>query len=243
MRILVLSDVHGNLPALETVLQQQLSFDRIWNLGDTVGYGPWPNECVALLRSYPGSVHLAGNHDLAATGQIPTSGFNPVAAAAATWTGRHLTDMNQVWLRGLDSIRVEGDVTLAHGSPRDPAMEYILTAAQAASMFPWFSTRTCFVGHTHRPMVAVDGISVNVEHPFTPRDKQSFDVSTMRALLNPGSVGQPRDGDSRAAFAVYDTEFARVTFHRVEYPIEITREAILDAGLPRSLGDRLLRGL
>ena len=243
MRVLVISDVHGNLPALETVLQQPISFDAIWNLGDTTGYGPWPNECAELIRSYPQSVHLAGNHDLAATGQISTDGFNPIAAAAAKWTFRNLDGDHREWLRGLSSLEVVDQATLAHGSPRDPAFEYITTSTLAADMFAYFQTRSCFVGHTHRPLIAVDGISVTVEKPFSPHDGQVFDLSSARSLLNPGSVGQPRDGDPRAAFGVFDMVTSQFSFHRVPYPIDLVQQAILAAGLPPQLGQRLSYGM
>jgi diadenosine tetraphosphatase ApaH/serine/threonine PP2A family protein phosphatase len=242
MRILLLSDIHGNLPALERILQQRLSWDTIWNLGDTVGYGPWPNECIDLVRSYPDSVHLAGNHDLAATGQTSTESFNAMAAAAADWTSQQLTDDSATWLKSLGSIGTEGDVTLAHGSPRYPAFEYIITAPQAAQMFSYFPTRHCFVGHTHRPMIVVEGISMPAEALFAPTPGQGFDLAPARALLNPGSVGQPRDGDPRAAFALYDTDSQQVVFHRVEYPVAVTQQAINAAGLPRQLAERLPLG-
>lgn len=242
MRILVLSDIHGNLPALEAVLQQPLRFDAIWNLGDTVGYGPWPNECAELVRSYEGGLHLAGNHDLAATGQISTANFNPVAAAAAHWTAKQLSSENRVWLQGLSSLRIEEPVTLAHGSPRDPAFEYIVSARQAAALFPYFATRTCFVGHTHKPMIAMDGISVSVDSLFAPAEDQAFDLSLTRSMLNPGSVGQPRDGNPKAAFGIFDTETAQFRFHRVSYRHDLTRAAIAREGLPGQLGDRLAQG-
>ncbi len=242
MRVLVVSDIHGNLPALEAVLQQPITFDLIWNLGDTVGYGPWPNECISLIRSYPDSVHLSGNHDLAATRQISTSGFNPVAARAADWTSEQLSSEHCEWLRSNRTKSVQGDVTLAHGSPRDPAFEYIFTSGQAAENFAYFSTKLCFVGHTHRPMIAVDGISVAVDRPYTPSANQEFDLSTARTLLNPGSVGQPRDGDPRAAFGLFDTERMRFTFLRIPYPVEVTQQAITAAGLPDVLGQRLTTG-
>ncbi len=243
MRILVLSDIHGNLPALEAVLQQPLRFDAIWNLGDTVGYGPWPNKCVELVRSYEGSIHLAGNHDLAATGQISTANFNPIAAAAAHWTAKQLSPENREWLRGLSSLRIEEPVTLAHGSPRDPASEYVISPRQAAALFPYFTTRSCFVGHTHKPMIAMDGISLTVDALFAPEDGQVFDLSLTRSMLNPGSVGQPRDGNANAAFGTFDTESAQFRFHRVSYRTDLTKAAIDRAGLPRQLGDRLSAGL
>lgn len=242
MRVLVLSDIHGNLPALEAVFQQPLRFDAVWNLGDTVGYGPWPNECIDLIRSYPNSVHLAGNHDLAATGRTSTEWFNPVAAAATVWTASQLTSVHRHWLDNLVSLQTEGDVTLAHGSPRDPAFEYILNSSLAVEMFTHFSTRLCFVGHTHRPMIAMEGLSSTVDALFSPAAGQSMDLASSRALLNPGSVGQPRDGDPRAAFAIYDSDAQLIAFHRVEYDIALTQQKIHQAGLPQPLAHRLALG-
>lgn len=242
MKILIVSDIHGNLPALESVLSDAGAFDVLWNLGDTVGYGPWPNECIALVRSYGHSVHLAGNHDLAATGSISTHGFNSIAAEAARWTMKALTPENRAWLTSLTSMTVSNDVTLAHGSPRSPVFEYITSSRLAAENFAHFATPLCFVGHTHVPMIAVEGISQAVEQPFKPEHRQSFDLRGIRGILNPGSVGQPRDIDSRAAYAILRAGSQSVEFRRITYPVTSTRQAIVDAGLPRMLGDRLVVG-
>jgi diadenosine tetraphosphatase ApaH/serine/threonine PP2A family protein phosphatase len=242
MTILIVSDIHGNLPALESVLSEAGTFDTIWNLGDTVGYGPWPNECIDLIRSYPDSVHLAGNHDLASIGSISTNGFNAIAADAARWTQNALTAEHKAWLAGLRSLTRLDGVTLAHGSPRSPVYEYILTSGLAAENFSHFATPLCFVGHTHVPMIAVEGISQVVERPFRPGHRQSFDLSGVRAIVNPGSVGQPRDGDPRAAYAIWHPEVGKFEFRRVSYDTETARLAIVGVGLPKLLGDRLLIG-
>ena len=242
MKILVVSDTHGNLPALESVLGDAGSFDLLWNLGDTAGYGPWPNECIELARSYAGSIHLAGNHDLAAVGSISTDGFNSIAAEAARWTMSALSAENRAWLAGLPASMVESDVTLAHGSPRSPVFEYILTSRLASENFAYFATPLCLVGHTHVPMIAVEGVSPAVERPFKPGHRQSFDLGGVRAIINPGSVGQPRDGDPRAAYVLLRTDNQTVEFRRVSYPASSTRQAIVEAGLPRALGDRLMLG-
>jgi diadenosine tetraphosphatase ApaH/serine/threonine PP2A family protein phosphatase len=242
MRILIVSDIHGNLPALETVLSDAGRFDTLWNLGDTAGYGPWPNECIDLVRSYSVSIHLAGNHDLAATGSIPTDGFNAIAAEAARWTAKALTPEHRAWLSELQSLAVDHGATLAHGSPRSPVFEYILTSRLAAENFTHFTTPLCFVGHTHVPMIAVEGISPAIERPFKPAHRQTFDLAGVRAIVNPGSVGQPRDSDPRAAYAILGTEPPTVEFRRVPYPVNITRQQIIAAGLPRALGDRLVVG-
>jgi diadenosine tetraphosphatase ApaH/serine/threonine PP2A family protein phosphatase len=242
MRVLIVSDIHGNLPALESVLGDAGSFDLLWNLGDTAGYGPWPNECIDLVRSYPDSIHLAGNHDLAAVGAISTDGFNAIAADAAHWTLRTLSEEHREWLANLPSIHTDDHVTLAHGSPRAPAFEYIITSRLASENFAHFSTPLCFVGHTHVPMIVVEGVSPAVERPFKPEQRQSFALAGVRAIINPGSVGQPRDGDPRAAYAILRLDIQTVEFRRVPYPISSTRQSIIDAGLPKALGDRLLLG-
>lgn len=237
-----MSDIHGNLPALESVLSDAGQFDSLWNLGDTVGYGPWPNECIDLVKSYPTSVHLAGNHDLASIGKIPTDGFNAIAAEAATWTMSALTAGHRSWLAGLPSTTVSSGVTLAHGSPRSPVFEYILTSKLAAENFAHFETSLCFVGHTHVPMIAIEGISQVVPRPFKPDHQQSFDLKGIRAILNPGSAGQPRDYDPRAAYALLRLDAGTIEFRRVRYQVESTRQAIISAGLPKPLGDRLVIG-
>jgi diadenosine tetraphosphatase ApaH/serine/threonine PP2A family protein phosphatase len=242
MRILVLSDVHANLPALEASLGAAGAFEALWNLGDTVGYGPWPNECVEIVKAHPQAIHLAGNHDRAATGRSGTEGFNAVAARAAEWTASILSKTSRVWLDELPSIAVSGAYTLAHGSPRMPELEYILSARQAAENFAWFETSYCLVGHTHRPMVVSEVGASATPALVIPEPETPYGMSQARMMLNPGSVGQPRDGDSRAAFATIDTASASIVFHRVAYDIERTLKAILAAGLPKVLGDRLAFG-
>ncbi|CAN5861893.1 metallophosphoesterase family protein [soil metagenome] len=242
MKIVIVSDIHGNLPALERVLSDAGQFDSLWNLGDTAGYGPWPNECIDLVKSYSQSVHLAGNHDLAAIGSIPTDGFNPIAAAAARWTMDALTDDHRAWISALASMSVDNGATLAHGSPRSPVFEYILSSTLAAENFAHFATSLCFVGHTHVPMIAVEGISQAVNQPFKPAHQQAFDLNGVRGIINPGSVGQPRDSDPRAAYAILRPDAGTVEFRRAAYPVKVARQAIIDAGLPKALGDRLLVG-
>ncbi len=245
MRIAVVSDVHANLTALEAVLkhaESERSLDRVWSLGDLVGYGPQPAECLALLRRQP--FHsVAGNHDLAATDVIDTEEFNPAAAAANAWNADQLGDEDRAFLRALPrTLELEG-IQLAHGSLRDPVWEYLITIPGALAQFELMSARFSFVGHTHVPLVFVEGGEAVFDLDYTqPAAGSVLELGERRLILNPGSVGQPRDGDARAAYAIYDTEAQTVGFHRVEYEIARTQAAMAEAGLPRSLIERLGRG-
>ena len=241
MRVLVVSDIHANLTALEAVLQDAGPFDCVWCLGDLVGYGPDPNEVIERIRSLPGLLCLIGNHDQAALGIIPLSRFNSDAGAAAAWTMEHLLPENTAYLRSLPSRISFEDFTLAHGSPRQPVWEYILDAKTADGNFDSFSTNYCLIGHSHLPLIfhrprgdsRAALVAVSWEQPL------ELDP---RMILNPGSVGQPRDGDPRAAFAMFDDGRSRVVLRRVAYPLGPAQEAILAAGLPRHLAARLAVG-
>ncbi len=210
MRVLILSDIHANLTALEAVLEDAKgSYDVVWCLGDTVGYGPHPDDCVQRVRDLE-AVAVIGNHDWAALGRMDVEDFNPEARRAVLWTAEHLSEESIAWLSALPSepIEVEG-YTLTHGSPRDPIWEYIMYPSIALENFRHFATRHCLVGHTHVPAlhVLVDG------EKKSTLDAPEFGASMplkpkTRAILNPGSVGQPRDNDRRSAYALLDTEKA-----------------------------------
>ncbi len=198
MRVLIISDVHANLVALEAVLRAAPPVDEIWNLGDTVGYGPRPVACLDRLGDDAVEHSLVGNHDLAAIGQLDLTEFNPWARAAAMWTSNQLSSPQRERLAVLPATVVATGVTLAHGSPRDPIWEYVADRETASANFAHFETAWCFVGHTH--VARIDwrrdtGRPSRVRR-FRPGDV--VDVSQGRWLLNPGSVGQPRDGDPRA---------------------------------------------
>jgi diadenosine tetraphosphatase ApaH/serine/threonine PP2A family protein phosphatase len=242
MRILVLSDVHANLSALDSVLADaEGAYDEIWNLGDTVGYGPFPNECVLKLNELA-AIQLAGNHDLASIGAVSTADFNPVAKAAALWTGEHLSPELKENLKARPG-RVDLDgVTLAHGSPRDPIWEYVLDAVTATKNMLHVESDLCFVGHSHVALFAAirPGATGATLYPLSA--DETIDLQHARMLINPGSVGQPRDGDPRAAYALFDTEAQTVTGKRVSYDIEETQRAIHAAGLPERLATRLATG-
>jgi len=241
MRILLLSDIHANLVALETVLRNAGKFDRIWCLGDVVGYGPEPNACIETLRAHD-SVCIAGNHDWAVLDKLDLEEFNPDARRAALWTREQLDVQNLDWLHALpDSFRTE-HFTLFHGSPRYPIWEYVLTPAIARVNFEYLETPICFIGHTHVPVIYRchdDDYTVTAE-PL-PEDIP-VPLDDDRLMINPGSVGQPRDGDARAAFAILDLDTMTLIHHRIEYNILATQLKMGQAQLPMRLITRLSYG-
>jgi predicted phosphodiesterase len=241
MRILVLSDIHANKTALEAVLDDAGPVDTIWCLGDLVGYGPDPNECIHLIRSSPNVVCLLGNHDAAALGQIDLETFNREARLSANWMKTELNESSLKFLSHLPERVIVGDTTLVHGSPRNPVWEYLLDTYVAAANFDHFNTQLCFVGHTHLPIgyFAVNG-SADVEWKMMHSDEPIR--ITGRAIINPGSVGQPRDHDPRASYAIFNPEEKMWEPHRVAYDIPSVQQRIFDAGLPRRHGLRLAEG-
>jgi diadenosine tetraphosphatase ApaH/serine/threonine PP2A family protein phosphatase len=212
----------------------------VWQLGDIVGYGPEPDETVAALARH-GAVGVRGNHDAAALGMIAADTFNDDARAAVLWTADRLSDASRTWLGGLPERLEEEEFTLAHGSPRDPIWEYVYSTPVARANFAVLETRHALVGHTHVPLVfrEDDGL---VEM-LAPTDGSRLVLDQRRTLLNPGSVGQPRDGDPRACAMTLSTETHEVEWHRVPYPIEETQRRMRDAGLPPRLVARLSHGL
>ncbi len=241
VRIGIVSDIHSNLPALEAVLEAMGPVDRLWCLGDFVGYGPWPNECIELLRQR-GVVAIAGNHDLAVIGEIPTDYFNQHAAMAVYWTGQQLTPESWSYLTSLQAKMIVDGVTLAHGSPRDPVWEYLLSAAGAEESFPTLSTPLCFVGHSHVPCLFVQTPGEPTIGSYMEPDTTYTIGERDVCIANPGSVGQPRDRDPRAAYLLYDTDTRRLSWQRVAYDIGRIQTRMREVGLPRPLADRLDRG-
>jgi diadenosine tetraphosphatase ApaH/serine/threonine PP2A family protein phosphatase len=239
MRIAVISDVHANLPALDAVLAALGTVDALWHLGDVVGYGPHPDEVVSRLRE-AGAVGVRGNHDVAALGELDTASFNPAARRAVEWTASRISPETRGWLEALPERLELEDMTLVHGSPRDPVWEYVMTTRDARASMAAFATPYCLHGHTHVPVVwrEHDG---NVE-VGRPTDGSQLDLDARRLLLNPGSVGQPRDGDPRASAVVLDTDAGTATWQRVDYPISSTQRDMRAAGLPAWLVDRLSHG-
>ena len=239
MRIAVLSDIHSNLEALAAVLAHAGSVDAVWQLGDVVGYGPEPDAVVATLMAV-GAVGVRGNHDAAALGGPEIAWFNPDARAAAEWTRDRLSDDTRAWLSGLPETLAIDDMTLVHGSPRDPLREYITSAAIARANLGAVGTPHVLHGHTHVPVAfTADGDRMGV---VAPSPGSSLALDGRRGLINPGSVGQPRDGDPRASYLILDPEAASVTWHRVPYDVATVQAAIRAAGLPSRLADRLAIG-
>lgn len=245
MKILILSDVHANLVALESVLKttRDLGIDEIWSLGDIVGYGPRPCECVDLIREIAPKVSIVGNHDWAAIGRLDLEDFNPVAKYASYWTTMKLTVDHLHYLESLPNRMIEDDWTIVHGSPQHPVWEYVYNARIAAINFSFYDTRICFLGHTHIQLYITEESAKSNIQPKQPRDGQVIDVSQERIMINPGSVGQPRDGDPRAGCAVFDTEQMTVTFRRIPYDIQRTQQQLKNEGLPESLIVRLSMGV
>jgi predicted phosphodiesterase len=240
-RIAILSDVHGNLPAFRAALADAAAAgaEAVWSLGDLVGYGASPDECVALALEEC-EIVLGGNHDLAVAGRVPLSDFSPHAAAAARWTREHAGADTLAALEQLAPRCDDRPIGLYHGSPLDPIWEYVLSSDQAERSFEAMEPRIAAIGHTHVALrfTRVDG---EVTGDQTPADTL-HDLADGDWLINPGSVGQPRDRDPRAAWLLLDLDGWTANWRRVEYPIEEAARAIAETDLPRHLADRLFIG-
>jgi predicted phosphodiesterase len=242
MRIALLSDVHGNLPAFQAVLADvdAQAPDEIWCLGDLVGYGAQPDGCVELARDRC-DLCLAGNHDLVVTGEIPITDFSSSAAAAARWTQETIREETMAFLKGLAPADADREPALYHASPRDPVWEYVLSTWQADECIDLMEARVGAVGHSHVALWFRRDDSGKMSGATADAGLE-HDLSAGRWLVNPGGVGQPRDGDPRAAWLLLDTGEWTATWRRVEYPIEEAAGAIEEAGLPRVLAERLFSG-
>ena len=245
MRVAAITDIHANLPALEAVLGaiDAIGVDEIWSLGDIVGYGADPDACAALVRERS-SLCLVGNHDLAVIGALDVSAFSEAAATAVSWTREHVTGQTLDLLRDLAPRDSREGIALSHASPRDPVWEYVLSAEQADACLDAQPERIGLIGHSHvalffvRPAGRRDGEIRGAQ----AGDDALLELSSGGWLINPGSVGQPRDGDPRAAWLELDTTEETARFHRVGYDIDRAATSIVDAGLPRRLADRLHAG-
>jgi len=244
VRVAILTDIHSNLPALEAVLSaiEEAGIERRWCLGDVVGYGAQPDDCTKVV-SERCELSLVGNHDLAVTGEISTDVFSASAAAAVEWTRANSEASTIEFLKSLEPANTEHEVALYHASPRDPVWEYVLAVDQARECMEEQAERVSLIGHSHVALWFSDGQGPpGGDGGGQAEDGKEIDLSERRWLLNPGSVGQPRDGDPRAAWLELDTEAWKATYHRVTYDIDVAAEAIREAGLPELLADRLYVG-
>jgi predicted phosphodiesterase len=240
MRVAVISDVHANYHALAAVLEEidAAAVEAVWCLGDTVGYGPRPNECCETVQARAAEC-LVGNHDLVALDELAVADFNDEAAAAAVWTRQVLTQESRSFLAGLKPLASLDGVDLFHASARDPVWEYVLTEEAARATLELTEAPLVLVGHSHVALaLALDG--TEVAGGLAPAGTEV--ELNGRWLLNPGSVGQPRDGDPRAAWLLVDLEQRFAAFQRVAYSIEKTQSEMRERGLPRALAARLERG-
>ena len=244
MRYAIIADIHANLDAFTAVLdhvKRQGGVDEVWCLGDIVGYGPDPCQCIELLRQY-NHVCVAGNHDWAAIGKLATSEFNPDAALSCRWTSKQLSSVEVKYLEDLPETIQKGDFTLVHGSPRQPIWEYLKSVSIAKENFDYFQSQFCLVGHSHMPMVfKYDENDTCSSSHFT--SNIGLALGKNRLIINPGGVGQPRDGDPRASYAIYDDETGMIRLYRVPYDISLTQTKMVRHNLPMRLMARLSQGI
>jgi diadenosine tetraphosphatase ApaH/serine/threonine PP2A family protein phosphatase len=241
LRVAAISDIHGNLYALQAVLDAlDDDADEIWCLGDVVGYGPRPNPCCSLVRERA-AIGLAGNHDLGVLGTLDLDEFSFDAAFSARWTRGVLTEESRGYLAALPSQARADQAERYHGSPSDPVWDYVLTMEGALDALERTEAPVVLVGHSHAALaIGLDGS--RLQGGLAP-DGKEIDLSHGRWLLNPGSVGQPRDGDPRAAYLLLDFHAQRARFHRVPYPVERTQAEIRERNLPEALAERLAHGV
>jgi diadenosine tetraphosphatase ApaH/serine/threonine PP2A family protein phosphatase len=243
MRYAILADIHANLAAFQAILRDieaNGGVDGLWCLGDIVGYGPDPTECIALLRKYS-PLCVVGNHDLGAIGRLDLSHFNPTAAIACRWTAGRLGPADVRYLESLPLAAAKDEFYLVHGSPAEPVMEYVVSTGIAARSFGFFTAPYCLVGHTHVPLAFKQDGNVCSSVALSPGI--GLVLGAHRMIINPGAVGQPRDGDPRASYAVYHTEGSVLRLRRVPYDIDATQDRMIKAGLPMTLVSRLQEGL
>lgn len=232
MNVLIISDIHANLSALEAVLTDaEGQYEAVWCLGDLVDYGPDPNECVERVQQLPALKCVRGNHDAAVLDEIDVGAFNRDARRSVFWTREQLSSASYDFLDSLPEQVVIGEITLVHGSPREPVWEYILERNTATTNFRHLDTPFCLVGHTHLPVIYFLQDGMRLAHKRVPTAGETLTL-TPRMILNPGSVGQPRDQDPRASYALFDTHTLRWEFRRVAYDIAAVQQRMRAAGLP-----------
>jgi len=243
MRYAIVADIHANLAAFTAVLQDiahRGEVAEIWCLGDIVGYGPDPHQCLELLRQC-NHVCVAGNHDWGAIGKLDLSDFNPDAAAACRWTAGQLLPEDVRYLENLPTVIEKDDFTLVHGSPREPIWEYLTSTSIAGENFNFFQSPYCLVGHSHLPVVFRREDGDCISGKLVPNI--GLALGKHRLIINPGGVGQPRDGDPRASYAIYDSEASSLKLYRIPYDIAATQNKMMQKGLPVRLVVRLEHGL
>jgi len=245
MPTVIAGDVHSNLEALRAVLAHAEALgpvDAVWCPGDIVGYGPDPSAVLGELRARRLTA-VAGNHDLAACGRMDTDDFNAAAARAAEWTAARLSFAEVDFLHSLPMTAVRGDFTIVHGSLREPVWEYLLSDEDALAQFERQATPYSIVGHSHLPFWIEEEPAGGTPRFRGPNDGTRVELGKRRLIINPGSVGQPRDADPRASYVLYDDQAATLTWHRVEYDVEETQRKMRLAGLDAWLIERLSAGL
>jgi predicted phosphodiesterase len=242
VRVAIVSDIHGNRQSFEAVLDaiEASECEEMWCLGDLVGYGADPDACVELARRHA-AICLAGNHDMGVRGDLPLEQFSRGAALAARWTQETITAETRAYLNGLEPVLLDEQVGLYHASPRDPIWEYVLSALQADLCLDAQTHRVCLIGHSHVAL-SFGRLPGEPASGQTRSGGEELDLEQGEWLVNPGSVGQPRDGDPRAAWLELDTEAWRARYHRVPYDIAGAAAAIRAARLPESLAERLRHG-
>lgn len=237
----IISDIHGNLEALEVVLHELRRMEKLICLGDIVGYGPNPNECVKRIRDLNIPI-VAGNHDKAVVGEVALTWFNRNAADAVRWTQGVITQENLEYLKSLPEVLEEDDFQIVHGSLRNPLEEYITSISEALPTFERMVKPLCFIGHSHVPLFIARKHDGNYDGRVLLDGEEVLVEDYEKVIVNVGAVGQPRDGDSRASYGIYDSKTKIFSQHRVEYNIKAVQEKMKISGLPQPLIDRLQFG-
>jgi len=240
----ILGDIHSNLEAFKAVLknlEDKGGFDQIWCLGDIVGYGPDPCACIQLIRRH-NHICVAGNHDWASIEKADISEFNLAAAEACLWTSKQLGSDDVDYLSVLPEVILQNDFTLVHGSPSKPLWEYVLSIGVAKQNFVHFDTNYCLVGHSHVPLVYAYDEKADDCRSIELSAGHSFDLGSERLIINPGGVGQPRDGNPKASYMIYDSKAGTVDLHRIDYDFSVTQAKMTKHNLPNLLIERLAYG-